>query len=223
MTFSSGDIIYCDANFLIACGAKKVKQPELKKQALILFAKILAGKCKLIASHLTFDEAWLGIKRELDPKSVKNKWKLKVDDLLQKVGLKFINTGVENFSYAEIFDDLALFTNKLLEYEKFSIVQFDDPKNGIKNALENLNNLKLKPRDSFHLAFAKNNNAISEYNTKDNADLRYRIRVNWALKIRTAIQGREVAKGFRCELWGEGIDFSEIHDCRESCGYSCAM
>jgi predicted nucleic acid-binding protein len=157
--FSKNDIVYCDANFLIAYGAKKVKQPELQKRALILFAKILASKCRFIVSSLTFDEAWLGIKRELSPKSVQNKWKLRADELLRKVGLRFINNDVLNFSYYEVFDDLNYFTNKLLDHENFSVVQFENANNGVRNALDNLNNLKLQPRDSFHLAFAKDNRA----------------------------------------------------------------
>jgi predicted nucleic acid-binding protein len=159
MIFSEDDVIYCDANFLIAYGAKKVKQPELNKRALILFARILAGKSKLIASTLTFDEVWMGIKREIDPKSVKNRWRIRVDNLLQRVGLKLMNSGVENFSYAEVFDDLNSFTNKLLNHKKFSVIQFKDPGSGVRNALNNLNSSRLKPRDAFHLAFAKDNGA----------------------------------------------------------------
>lgn len=161
MTFSENDVVYCDANFLIAYGARKVKQPELKKRALVLFAQVLIGKCKIIVSSLTFDEVWMGIKREIDPKSVKSRWRIKANDLLQRVGLKLMNSGVENFSYSdsEIFNDLESFTNKLLGCDNFAVVQFDNPKNGVVCALENMNNFNLKPRDSFHVAFAKNNQA----------------------------------------------------------------
>ena len=159
MTLSENDIIYCDANFLVAYGAREVKQLDLKKRALILFAKILISKCKVIASSLTFDEAWLGIRRELGPKSKKSSWKLRIDHVLRKFGLKLINNRVSEFSYTEVFDDLNSFTNKLLGHNNFQVVQFSNSKDGVRNALQNMNEFKLKPRDSFHLALAKDNKA----------------------------------------------------------------
>lgn len=52
MKITKDDIVYCDANFLIAYGASEVKQPELKKRAYILFAKLRIHKCKIVASTL---------------------------------------------------------------------------------------------------------------------------------------------------------------------------
>ena len=78
MTFSKNDAIYCDANFLVAYGAREVKQLDLKKRAIVLFAKILSSKCKFVASSLTFDETWLGIRRELGPKSTKKKMPIRL-------------------------------------------------------------------------------------------------------------------------------------------------
>lgn len=157
MTFSKNDTVYCDANFLVAYGAREVKQLDLKKRASVLFAKILASKCKLVASSLTFDETWLGIRRELGPKSVKKNLRFKISIFLEKLGLKFINSGTSEYSYSEVFNDLHFFTNKMLDHKSFSVIQFNDPKNGVKNALMNLNDFGLKPRDSFHLAYIKDN------------------------------------------------------------------
>lgn len=157
MTFSKNDAIYCDANFLVAYGAREVKQLDLKKRAIVLFAKILSSKCKFVASSLTFDETWLGIRRELGPKSTKKNLRFKIGIFLEKLGLKFINNGISEYSYSEVFNDLNSFTNKLLNHENFSVVQFNDPKDGVKNALMGLNDFGLKPRDSFHLAYIKDN------------------------------------------------------------------
>ena len=64
MTITKNDIVYCDANFLIAYGASKVKQPDIQKRAYVLFAKLLACKCKIVVSALTFDETWLGMRKD---------------------------------------------------------------------------------------------------------------------------------------------------------------
>lgn len=157
MTIPKNSIVYCDANFLVAYGAKSVKQPELKKRAYILFAQILANGCKIIASPLTFDEAWLGIRRELGPKKISNNFHFNINKLLEKIGMRLKNYGASEFSYSEIFNDLSSFTNRLLGHKNFSIIQFNNATDGIKNALENMNRFKLKPRDSFHLAIANDN------------------------------------------------------------------
>lgn len=159
MTITENSIIYCDANFLVAYGAKSVKQPELKKRAYILFAKLLASRCKVIASPLTFDEAWLGIRRELGPKVVFGNFRFIINNLIDKIGMKLKNYGASEFSYFEIFDDLNSFTNKLLNHKNFSAVQFNDAADGIEKALANINDFKLRPRDAFHLAIMNDNSA----------------------------------------------------------------
>ena len=157
MTIIKNSIVYCDANFLVAYGAKSVKQPELKKRAYILFAQLLASGCKVIASPLTFDEAWLGMRKELGPKKISNNFHFNINKLLEKIGMRLKNSGASEFSYSEIFNDLNSFTNRLLDHKNFSVVQFNNAADGIKNALKNINHFKLKPRDSFHLAIANDN------------------------------------------------------------------
>lgn len=159
MMFSKNDIVYCDANFLVAYGSKKVKQPEIKKRARILFANLLISECKIIVSALTFDETWLGIRTELGPKKIFNNSRFIFDKFLEKVGIRLINRGVLEYSYSDIYNDLDNFTIRISKHKNFSIVQFDNADNGVRNALLNLKNFKLKPRDSFHLALAKDNNA----------------------------------------------------------------
>lgn len=159
MTITKSDIVYCDANFLIAYGANKVKQPDIKKRAYILFAELLACECKIVASALTFDETWLGIRRELGPKKISNNFRFFISKLLEKIGCKLINYGASEFSYLEIYDDLNGFTNRLIKNSNFSVIQFNNPAQGVTKTLEYLKDYNLKPRDSFHLSIMKDNNA----------------------------------------------------------------
>lgn len=157
MTITKNDIVYCDANFLIAYGASKVKQPDLKKRAYILFAKLLACECGIAASALTFDETWLGIRRELGPKKIYNRLRFFINKLFERIGVRLINYGASEFSYREICNDLNNFTDKLTKKDNFCIVQFNNPADGVIRALEYLRDYNLKPRDSFHLAIMKDN------------------------------------------------------------------
>jgi predicted nucleic acid-binding protein len=168
MTIIKDDVVYCDANFLIAYGARKVKQPDIKKRAYILFAKLLACECKIVASALTFDETWLGIRRELGPKKISNRSRFFISKLLEGIGMRLINYGAFEFSYAEIYDDLNSFTNKLMKKDNFHVVQFNNPANGVMKAIEYLRDYHLKPRDSFHLSIMKDNEvSIFISNDKD--------------------------------------------------------
>lgn len=159
MTITKNDIVYCDANFLVAYGSQKAKQPEIQKRARILFATLLISGCKIIASGLTFDEAWLGIRKELGPKSIINNIRFMISKLIERVGLKLINYGATEFSYSEIFNDLSSFTDKLLNHKNFTVMQFQDSAMGVRDALSNIHKFKLRPRDSFHLAIMKDNKA----------------------------------------------------------------
>ena len=157
MILIKDSIVYCDANFLVAYGAKAAKQPEKQKRARVLFAQLLASRCKIIASPLTFDEAWLGMRRELGPKVVFGNFRFTISKLVDKVGMRLKNSGTSEFSYSEIFNDLNLFTNRLLDHKNFSVIQFNNTANGVKNALKNIN--YFKPRDAFHLAIMNDNSA----------------------------------------------------------------
>lgn len=161
MIITENSIVYCDANFLIALAEgkrKELKQPE-RKRARVLFAQLLISKCKIIVSTLTFDETWLGIRKELGPKAILNNSLFTLNKLLNRFGLRLKNYGASEFSCSEIFDDLNSFTNKLLNHKNFSVVQFNNAANGVKKALANINNLKFKPRDSFHVAIMHDNSA----------------------------------------------------------------
>jgi len=168
MTITKNSVVYCDANFLIAlaCKRKGFEQPE-RKWARILFAQLLASGCKIIVSTLTFDETWLGIRKESGPKSISNNLRFTINELMKKIGVKLIDYGASEFSCAEIFDDLNFFTNRLLSHRNFLVVQFGDADNGVKNALENIKNFKWRPRDSFHLALMRDN-AATDCITGDN-------------------------------------------------------
>jgi predicted nucleic acid-binding protein len=148
MTIKTNEKIYCDANFFVAYGAKQLTDPDRKKKALILFAELLANGCVLTASPLTFDEAWKAIRDE--------------------AGVK---PNGSRFSFVEIAPTLRTFTEELLSRDKFEIVQFPvgEEGSGVQQALDNLENFGLKPRDSFHLATMQKNQ-IQHIITRDGHD-----------------------------------------------------
>ncbi len=152
--------VYCDANFLVAYGAKVVTKPEVQKGAWILFAKLLVGNCKIVASPLCFDEAWNGVRLEAGSKIGKEKsWSCEVDNLLRKIGICFVRSPLSRFSYNEIMPALKEFTNKLLLLPSFEVIQFpaSTEKDGVTRALDNIETFKMKPRDSFHLSIVQMN------------------------------------------------------------------
>lgn len=123
--------IYLDSNFLVDYFVRK--EPELKKRARILLAKLLKQFDILFYSPLTIDEFWKGIKMEI----AYNKQM--------------------SYSNDYIFSQLEVFTKKILAYEKMEAIQFQNLKNSIKIALFILKEFSLLPRDAFHLAIMRDN------------------------------------------------------------------
>ncbi|MDO9530412.1 MAG: hypothetical protein Q7J27_14810 [Syntrophales bacterium] len=99
-------VVYCDANFLVAYGAKQVEQSDIQKRAQSLFAEFLINDCQIAASPLSFDEAWNGVRRVLGPKNIKNKARFLVNRLLNRCGLRLVNSGCEEFSYGDVLTDV---------------------------------------------------------------------------------------------------------------------
>ncbi len=172
--------VYLDANFLIAYAGYSIKQSLLKKRAKILFAKLLIEKKEFVVSSLVFDELWYGSRKEIGPKMVKDKIKdrikFQIGKFLEKtnwdkIGTRLVNQCIVNFSCYEIYDSLKIFTKKLLNSENFYVVQFNDSKNGVLKALENIKEFKLRPRDAFHLAYMRDK-GIKEIITNDKDFLR---------------------------------------------------
>ena len=123
--------IYLDSNFLVDCFVRK--EPELKKRARILLAKLLKQFDILSYSTLTIDEFWKGLKMEI--------------------------TYTKQIPYSDdyIFSQLEVFTKKILSYEKMEAIQFQNLQNGIEIALSALKEFSLLPRDAFHLAIMRDN------------------------------------------------------------------
>lgn len=161
MEIPNDALVYCDANFLVAYGSKETKQIKVQKSAQILFAKLLVNNCKIVASPLSFDEAWNGIRKEAGLKTKNNFQRLhyKVDSILQKCGIRFVQSAASGFSYKEVLPTLKEFTSKMLLSSKFQVVQFPVPieKNGITKALNNIEKFGMRPRDSFHLSMMQMN------------------------------------------------------------------
>lgn len=154
MTIPDNSIVYCDANFLVAYGAKHTKQPAIQKRAQILFAELLTNNCKIAASPPSFDEAWNGVRREVGPKRISNKIYFFLNKVLNKLGFYHKNSGVIEFSFGDVLNDIKIFTEKLIVSQKFIVIQFpaSQEKKGVRQALDNVDKLKFKPRDSFHLS-----------------------------------------------------------------------
>ena len=169
MTIPANAIVYCDANFLVAYGARQTKQSERQKRAQILFAELLIKGCQITASPLSFDEAWNGVRLEAGPKKIKSKTRFRLNTMLNKLGLCLINSGNVEFSYDDVLSDIKNFTKNLLGSPKFMIIQFpvSQEKRGVNQSLDNMDNFKLQPRDSFHLSIMQLN-SIKYIITRDN-------------------------------------------------------
>jgi len=142
MSLDDKSVVYCDANFLVTYFIKNPQEPDLQKQAKILFMNLLAAKCRIIISPLAFDEAWNGIRKAIGANRNNTKF------------LGFLNNGMQ-LSYPDVFGDLAIFTKNILNHKNVEVVQLIDSKKGVVNALDKLN--VLKPRDAFHLIMALDN------------------------------------------------------------------
>jgi predicted nucleic acid-binding protein len=154
-----GSVVYLDANFLVAYGAKKTRQPAKQTSAKRLMAQLLVGKCRLTASPLVFDEAWMAIRNEsaAPPTSSLGKLKLYSSPLFRKIGMKFVNYSQDVHPFITIMGDVRRFTSLLIGLSVFEVVQFQDGSAGVTDALSRLN--EFKPRDAFHVAFALENGA----------------------------------------------------------------
>lgn len=177
MTIPSNTVVYCDANFLVAYGAKQIKQPEIQKRAQILFAQLLSRGCQITASPLSFDEAWNGVRIEAGPKNIKSKARFLLNMAFNRFGLRLINSGGVEFSYDDILSDIKSFTKNLLASPKFTVMQFpiSQEKTGVNQSLDNMGMFKLKPRDSFHLSIMQSN-SIQHIITRDNNDFGNRVK-----------------------------------------------
>jgi len=123
--------IYLDANFLVFWALPK--DDEIKKKVRIHLASFLSAKLDLATSCLAIDEAWHGVQQ------THNK----------------LNNDTKSCADEPIYSLLNSFTKELLK--KVSILQFSNPIDGTIIALKQINDFKLKPRDSFHLALMKDN------------------------------------------------------------------
>lgn len=154
MTTPANAIVYCDANFLVAYGAKQTKQPATQRRAQILFAELLANNSKIAASPLSFDEAWNGIRKEVGPRKITNKVYFYLNKLLNRIGFYYKTSGTIEFSFGDVFNDIKNFTEKLVASPKFAVIQFpvSREKEGVSRSLDHIDKLKFRPRDSFHLS-----------------------------------------------------------------------
>lgn len=151
--------VYCDANFLVAYGARQTRQPAIQRRAQILFAELLVNNCKIAASPLSFDEAWNGVRKEAGPKRIKNKIYFFLNNLINKFGFYYKHNGADEFSFGDVLNKIKDFTAKLIASPKFAVIQFPvlQEKEGVSQSLDNIERLNFKPRDSFHLSIMQLN------------------------------------------------------------------
>lgn len=151
--------VYLDANFLVAylIPAKREKDKIYNKKAQKALAWLIVNNCKMYLSSLVFDEFWNGVKKEAGVKRVRSKLRFYINSFLQGFGIKgLMDSGVDYYAHYELYSDLTKYTDKILSFPRVKIVQFNNIINGIKQALENIKQYQMKPRDGFHLSLMQN-------------------------------------------------------------------
>jgi predicted nucleic acid-binding protein len=127
-SYPLGENVYIDANFLVAYFIPN--HIDVKKAGK-LFAKLLINKNKFNLTALTLDESFMGI----------------VFELRRQQGDKTLPTS-------KFFDNLKQVLSTLLGDQRFIVRQYEKSlENGSMNALQNIKDYNLKPRDAFHLSY----------------------------------------------------------------------
>ena len=122
--------LYLDASFIVAYF---VKAHTSHISATKLMAELLINNNILCFSPLSLDEAFNAIYEELK---------------------KTAPPSTSGYSHASFFSDLKDALDILLQHQQMKLRQFEnDLQEGAKNALENIKNYTMRPRDSFHLAY----------------------------------------------------------------------
>jgi len=136
------DICYLDANFLVAVF---IPGHEFHKTGAKVFAQLLISKKELLISPLVMDEAWHAA------------WKTLQDQVPVE----------KKKSHSVFYSDLKQILDAVIKNPKMKFVQFDSNLDqGIAQALENIKDYVLGPRDAFHMAIMQDL-GISEIVTKD--------------------------------------------------------
>lgn len=147
--------VYLDANFLAAylIPAKKDKDKIYNKKAQKAFAWLIVNNCEMYLSPLVFDEFWNTVKKEAGERKVRNKLRFHINSFLQNFGIRGLkNPGIDYYSHYDLYPDLRKYTDNILSFSAIKIVQFNKIIDGIKQALENIKQYQMKPRDAFHLS-----------------------------------------------------------------------
>ena len=155
MKISENSVVYLDANFLVAyfVSAKRKEDKIYNKKAQKIFAYLMVKKCDICLSPLVFDEFWNGVKKEADVKRIRNRLRYWVNKFVQKFGIRGLkDSGVEYYAHYEIYSQLEKYTEKLLSLPQVKLIQFVRIIDGIQQALKNIKQYQMKPRDAFHLS-----------------------------------------------------------------------
>ncbi len=122
---------YLDANFLTAYFINNHEDHDKSKK---LMFTLLKEKAELFISSLTLDETWYKVYETLQRQIPKDQRK----------------------PFKEFYINLKAILKSILEFPNTKIIQFEnDLIGGVKNALENIRNYNLRPRDAFHYAIMK--------------------------------------------------------------------
>jgi uncharacterized protein len=132
--------VYLDANFLAFLALPK--HDDRKKRVREKLAQILVSRCDVYISCLVLDETWMAVKKNYNALN---------------------NTAKSGFD-EPVYSLVSKLSHDVLG--KWTIIQFKDPQQGSREALSNIKDFKLKPRDAFHLAMMTDA-GISEIVTND--------------------------------------------------------
>ncbi|MDP2649668.1 MAG: type II toxin-antitoxin system VapC family toxin [bacterium] len=127
--------VYIDANFIVAYF---VFVHTSHAKAAILMAQLLSNNNTLCFSPLSLDEAFNKIYEELK---------------------KSAPTSLRGYSHAHFFTELKNALDILLQHRQMRLRQFENNLNqGATNALDNVRDFTMRPRDAFHVAYMQDLN-----------------------------------------------------------------
>jgi predicted nucleic acid-binding protein len=132
--------VYCDANFLISWHLPK---HQWHYQAGYLLATLLARRASLHVSTLAIDEAW---------------WRLLIRFYEEDHGDRTWRGDIvrEDPNVLKMYEpEIRKFTESLLDLPKLEVIDQMHSKALVIQALDNIRDHSLAPRDAFHLALAR--------------------------------------------------------------------
>ncbi|MBU3924466.1 MAG: PIN domain-containing protein [Patescibacteria group bacterium] len=152
MNNSANKKIFLDTAFLASFSIEN--HPDYKK-ARILLTELAVNNYEMYVSPFCFYELWKVVKEYND--FSRGNWRFirRFNKILKFIYLKILFIEI-NFSFKNIFNDLKICTDKVLQSKFIAVINSN--KNHIEIALNAINNFDTKPGDAFHYAAIKDLN-----------------------------------------------------------------